>query len=90
MSGYYGSPKTVIKNNKDLLGEKNRLSIKDYLSVKHCDTKDSIKSSLEQLEAIRTKLQVENKKRKKRQIILAALSLFLSILLLYIIPKITS
>lgn len=48
---------------------------------------DPIKSTPEQLEAIRIRLQTENKKRKKRQIILAVLSFVVAIFLIYIISN---
>jgi hypothetical protein len=32
MGGYYGSPKVILKNNKDLLGKKNKLTRKDYIT----------------------------------------------------------
>ena len=34
MGGYYGSPKVILKNNKDLLGKKNKLTRKDYIGYK--------------------------------------------------------
>lgn len=88
MGGYYGSPKTILKNNKDLLGKKNRVSRKDYLGIKYYETKDPIKSTPEQLEAIRLRIQIENKKRKKKQVLFAFLSLVVAILLIYFASKI--
>lgn len=43
MGGYYGSPKTVLKNNRDLLGKKNKLTRKDYIGIKEVYTEDKIK-----------------------------------------------
>lgn len=88
MGGYYGSPKTILKNNKDLLGKKNKLSRKDYLGIKYYETKDPIKSTPEQLKAIRVRIQAENKKRKKKQLLLALLSLVVAILIVILVSKI--
>lgn len=85
MGGYYGSPKSVLKNNKELLGEKNKLTRKDYIGVKYYKTKDPIKSTPEQLEAIRLRVQTENKKRKKTQIMLVLLSFIITALITYFI-----
>ena len=49
---------------------------------------DPIKSTQEQLEAIRNRIQTENKKRKKHQIMLALLSIIVAILAIYLITKI--
>lgn len=62
MGGYYGSPKTVLKNNRDLLGKKNKLTRKDYIGIKEVYTEDKIKTTPELLRQIRNKTIIENKK----------------------------
>lgn len=85
MAGYYGSMSVVLKNNKTLLGKKNKNTRKDYLNIKEVVTDDPIKASPELLNEIRSKIQKQNKKRKKTQIVIAILSLATTILLLYAI-----
>ena len=49
MGGYYGSPKVILKNNKDLLSEKNKLTRKDYIGYKRENWEDHIKATPELL-----------------------------------------
>ena len=49
MGGYFGSPKITLKNNKDLLGEKNKLTRKDYIGYKIKKWEDHKQSSPEVL-----------------------------------------
>lgn len=65
MGGYYGSPKVILKNNRDLLGKKNKLTRKDYIGFKDVYTEDHIKATPELLEQIRNKITAENKKKKE-------------------------
>jgi len=88
MGGYYGSPKVILKNNKDLLGKKNKLTRKDYIGYKRENWEDHIKASPELLAEIRNRLQAENKKRKKQQIMLVLLSIIVAIVIIYLITKI--
>lgn len=88
MGGYSGSPAVTLKNNKNLLGKKNKLTRKDYIGTKTMSNEDHIKASPELLNEIRIKIQNENKKRKKTQIIIAILSFVITIILLYTITKI--
>lgn len=83
MGGYYGSAATTLKNNKDLLGKKNRPGRKDYIGTKDVPAEDPIKANPELLREIRKKIQKENKKRKKTQILVALLSLFITVLIIY-------
>lgn len=83
MGGYYGSPKVILKNNRDLLGNKNKLTRKDYIGFKDVYTEDHIKATPELLEQIRNKITAENKKRKKQQIIFVFLSILFTILIIY-------
>lgn len=77
----------TMRNNKALLKEKKG-NWKDYVGAQHIPTKDSIKATPELLEEIKTRLQAENKKRKKHQIMLALLSIIVTILVIYLITKI--
>jgi hypothetical protein len=71
--------------NKSLRNKHNRSSWKDIKIQEQTPGNDSIKSSPELLEAIKNRLQAENKKRKKQQILLAFFSLFVAIFLIYLI-----
>lgn len=85
-----GSMMQAIKSlayNKSLRGNRNRTSWKDYKTSNLTPGHDPIKSTPEQLEAIRTRLQAENKKRKKYQIMLALLSIIVVTLTIYWITK---
>jgi hypothetical protein len=73
MGGYYGSPKVILKNNKDLLGKKNKLTRKDYIGYKRENWEDHIKASPELLSEIGNRFQAENKKAKKQQMIFVLL-----------------
>ncbi|NHN25193.1 hypothetical protein FIA58_005825 [Flavobacterium jejuense] len=88
MAGYYGSMSVVLKNNKTLLGEKKRNTRKEYLNIKEVATDDPNKASSELLNEIRSKIQKENKKRKKTQIVIAILSLVITILVIYAMTRI--
>jgi len=86
-----GSMLQAIKSlayNKSLRGNRNRTSWKDYKIHDLTPGYDPIKSTPEQLEAIRNRIQTENKKRKKHQIMLALLSIIVAILAIYLITKI--
>ena len=85
-----GSMMQAIKSlayNKSLRGNHNRTSWKDYKIKDMTQGHDPIKSTSEQLEAIRTRIQTENKKRKKHQIMLALLSIIVAIVVIYLITK---
>ncbi len=64
---------------------RDKLNFTDYHSNHDEIGHDPIKSTPGQLEAIRLRMQAENKKRKKRQIILAILSFLTAIFLVYIV-----
>ena len=74
--------------NKSLRGNRNLTSWKDYKIKNDKPLEDHIKATPELLEEIRTRLQAENKKRKKYKIILALLSIIVAILVIYLITKI--
>ena len=81
-----GSMMQAIKSlayNKSLRGNHNRTSWKDYKTHDLTPGHDPIKSTPEQLEAIRVRIQTENKKRKKQQIIFVLLSILCTILVIY-------
>lgn len=63
---------------------RDKLNFTDYHSNTDDVGYDPIKSTPEQLEAIRLRVQTENKKRKQIQIILALLSLSITIFLIYL------
>jgi hypothetical protein len=83
MGGYYGSPKITLKNNKNLLGEKNKLTRKDYIGYKRENWEDHIKASPELLAEIRKRKQTENKKTKKQQMIFVLLIIIIIYLAFY-------
>ena len=83
MGGYYGSPKVILKNNKDLLGKKNKLTRKDYIGYKRENWEDHIKASPELLAEIRKRKQTENKKTKKQQMIFVLLIVIIIYLAFY-------
>ncbi|WP_445719897.1 hypothetical protein [Flavobacterium sp.] len=86
-----GSMLHAIKSlayNKSLRSRNNRVTWKDYKIQDLTPGNDPITSTPEQLEAIRFRIQTENKKRKKYQIILALLSIIVAILVIYLITKI--
>lgn len=85
-----GSMLQAIKSlayNKSLRGNRNRTNWKDYKIHDLTSGYDPIKSTPEQLEAIRNRIQTENKKRKKHQIMLALLSIIVVTLTIYWITK---
>ncbi|MVO09130.1 hypothetical protein GOQ30_08145 [Flavobacterium sp. TP390] len=90
MGGYYGSPATVLRNNKKLLGEKNKLTRKDYVGIKSKknENQTTATADLKILYEIRTKMQIEKRKRRRKQLFLFLFSIFLTILALYLITKI--
>jgi hypothetical protein len=88
MGGYSGSPKVTLKNNKDLLGQKKRLTRKEYIGVKENYTEDHLKASPELLQKIRLKTIRANKKRKKSLIISGVFSLIIILILLYFINSV--
>ena len=86
-----GSMMHAIKSlayNKSLRNKHNRTSWKDYKSSHLIPGNDPIKSTPELLESIRTRIQAENKKRKKYQIRLALLAFIVTIVVIYLITKI--
>ena len=83
MGGYYGSPKVILKNNKDLLGKKNKLTRKDYIGYKRENWEDHIKATPELLAEIRKRKQTENKKAKKQQMIFVLLIIIIIYLAFY-------
>ena len=83
MGGYYGSPKVILKNNKDLLGKKNKLTRKDYIGYKRENWEDHIKASPELLDEIRKRKQNEIKKIKKQQMIFVLLIVVIIYLAFY-------
>lgn len=83
MGGYYGSPKVILKNNKDLLGKKNKFTRKDYIGYKRENWEDHIKASPELLAEIRKRKQTENKKTKKQQMIFVLLIVIIIYLAFY-------
>ena len=83
MGGYYGSPKVILKNNKELLGKKNKLTRKDYIGYKRENWEDHIKASPELLAEIRKRKQTENKKTKKQQMIFVLLIIIIIYLAFY-------
>ena len=83
MGGYYGSPKVILKNNKDLLGKKNKLTRKDYIGYKRENWEDHIKATPELLAEIRKRKQTENKKTKKQQMIFVLLIIIIIYLAFY-------
>lgn len=64
---------------------RDKLNFTDYHSNHDDVGYDPIKSTPEQLEAIRLRVQTENKKRKKIQIILVLLSFIITALITYFI-----
>ena len=88
MGGYSGSPAVTLKNNKDLLGKKKKLTRKDYIGTKEVQTEDHIKASPKLLNEIRIKIQREDRKRKKMSILIAVISLIITIIMIYAISNI--
>jgi hypothetical protein len=71
--------------NKSLRGNRNRTSWKEYKNQSQIPGNDPIKSTPEQLEAIRVRIQAENKKSKQQQIVFILLMLLIFIATLYYI-----
>ena len=71
--------------NKSLRGNRNRTSWKEYKNKSQTPGNDPIKSTPEQLEAIRVRIQAENKKSKQQQIVFILLMLLIFIATLYYI-----
>lgn len=71
--------------NKSLRGNRNRTSWKEYKNQSQIPGNDPIKSTPEQLEAIRVRIQAENKKSKQQQIVFILLILLIFIATLYYI-----
>lgn len=69
--------------NKSLRGNRNRTSWKEYKNQSQIPGNDPIKSTPEQLEAIRVRIQAENKKRKKQQIIFVTSMVLVLIFMMY-------
>lgn len=70
MGGYYGSPASVMKNNKAQRVKKRTLKDwKDYVGVKEIQTEDHIQATPEIVAEIRKKLQAENKLDLRKKII---------------------
>jgi hypothetical protein len=86
--GYMMGAIISLKNNLALRNKAKRSEWKNYLGTKDGVGHDPIKSTPEQLEAIRVRIQTENKKRKKQQIMLALLSIIVAIVVIYLITKI--
>lgn len=81
-----GSMMQAIKSlayNKSLKGNHNRTSWKDYKIRNDKPLVDHIKATPELFEEIRTRLQAENKKRKKQEFIFLHLSFLIIIVILY-------
>ena len=88
--GGEGAMMQAIKSlayNKSLRNKFNRASWKNYKTSNDKPLVDHIKASPELLASIRTRLQAENKNRKKRQILLILLSIIIAILLIYTVSK---
>ena len=86
MGGYCGSPNSVMENNKaQRRSSHNKRDWKDYIGTKKVQTDDFIKATPELLEQIRNKIQKDNKRRKRIQIVIAIISLVITLLLLYAI-----
>lgn len=73
MGGYYGSPATILKNNKDLLGNRKRANKNDYIGIKNIPTEDHIKASPELLAALRKKYSRQRRNNSIIPIILTVL-----------------
>lgn len=71
--------------NKSLRGNHNRTSWKDYKIQNNKPIEDRIKATPELLEEIRTRLQAENKKRKKQEFLFLLLSFIMLTVILYLL-----
>lgn len=88
-----GSMLHAIKSLKFNRSQRNsqkfeRPKWQDYPSSEEIPGNDPIKATPELLEEIRTRKQLENKKRKNRDIMLAILSVLLTIVIIYLVTQI--
>lgn len=74
-----------IAYNKSLRGNHNRTSWKDYKIQNDKPIEDHIKATPELLEEIKTRLQAENKKRKKQGFFFLLLSFVILSVILYLL-----
>ncbi|WP_324069775.1 MAG: hypothetical protein RSE15_04515 [Flavobacterium sp.] len=85
-----GSMIQAIKSlayNKSLRGNHNRSSWKDYKIKNEKPIEDHIKATPELLEEIRSRIQIENKKRKKQELLFLLLSFIILFATLYLLNK---
>ncbi|TAF09049.1 MAG: hypothetical protein EAZ75_08810 [Flavobacteriia bacterium] len=85
-----GSMIQAIKSlayNKSLRGNHNRSSWKDYKIKNDKPIEDHIKATPELLEEIRSRIQIENKKRKKQELLFLLLSFIILFATLYLLNK---
>lgn len=85
-----GSMMQAIKSlayNKSLRGNHNRSSWKDYKIKNDKPIVDHIKATPELLEEIRSRIQIENKKRKKQELLFLLLSFIILFATLYLLNK---
>jgi hypothetical protein len=85
-----GSMIQAIKSlayNKSLRGNHNRSSWKDYKIKNDKPIVDHIKATPELLEEIRSRIQIENKKRKKQELLFLLLSFIILFATLYLLNK---
>jgi hypothetical protein len=85
-----GSMMQAIKSlayNKSLRGNHNRSSWKDYKIKNDKPIEDHIKATPELLEEIRSRIQIENKKRKKQELLFLLLSFIILFATLYLLNK---
>ena len=73
--------------NKSLRGNHNRSSWKDYKIKNDKPIEDHIKATPELLEEIRSRIQIENKKRKKQELLFLLLSFIILFATLYLLNK---
>jgi hypothetical protein len=85
-----GSMMQAIKSlayNKSLRGNHNRSSWKDYKIKNDKPIEEHIKATPELLEEIRSRIQIENKKRKKQELLFLLLSFIILFATLYLLNK---
>ena len=85
-----GSMMQAIKSlayNKSLRGNHNRSSWKDYKIKNDKPIEDHIKATPELLEEIRSRIQIENKKRKKQELLFLLLTFIILFATLYLLNK---
>ena len=86
--GGEGAMMQAIKSlayNKSLRSNRNRTSWKNYKNHNDKPFEDHIKATPQLLEAIRTRLQAENKTRRKWQIIYLLSSIIAIVLVLFVL-----